>query len=199
MLGAPFAGPNGAVFVVYGKADTLAVNVGSLAGKGFRIDGALGDRAGSSVAPAGDVNGDGRPDLLIGASGTGRAYVVFGRATPGNVDLGSLGTGGFRIVGRGIGDAVAGVGDISGDGRADLLLGSPSTSTAYLVYGRAATANVDVAAVGAGAVAFAGDAGDRTGASVAGVGDVNGDGRPDLAVGAPGGTPAGVWTRAPPL
>ena len=125
MLGAPFAGPNGAVVVVYGKADTLAVDVGSLAGKGFRIDGAPGDRAGSAVAPAGDVNGDGRPDLLIGASGTGRAYVVFGRPTPGNVDLGSLGTGGFRIVGRGIGDAVAGAGDLSGDGRADLLLGSP--------------------------------------------------------------------------
>ena len=46
MLGAPFAGPNGAVFVVYGKADTLTVDVGSLAGKGFRIDGAPGDHAG---------------------------------------------------------------------------------------------------------------------------------------------------------
>ena len=51
MLGAPFAGANGAVFVVYGKADTFTVDVGSLSGKGFRIDGAPGDHAGSAVAP----------------------------------------------------------------------------------------------------------------------------------------------------
>ena len=162
MLGAPFAGPNGAVFVVYGKADTFTVDVGSLGGKGFRIDGAPGDHAGSAVAPAGDVNGDGRGDLLIGASGTGRAYVVFGPAPPANVDLASLGIGGFVIAGAGIGDAVAGPGDITGDDRADLLLGAPTRSAAYLVYGRAASAPVDLATLGERGVEYTGDAGDRT-------------------------------------
>ena len=191
MLGAPFAGANGAVFVVYGKADTFTVDVGSLAGKGFRIDGAPGDHAGSAVAPAGDVNGDGRGDLLIGASGTGSAYVVFGQASPGNVALGSLGVGGFRISGTGIGDAVAGIGDTTGDGRADLLLGAPASAAAYLVYGSASVASVDLSAPGDRGVKFVGDPGDRTGFSVAGAGDVNGDGRPDFAVGAPGADPGG--------
>jgi FG-GAP repeat len=75
----------------------------------IRIDGpAAGDSAGVSVAAAGDVNGDGLGDVLVGAGAadnngrerSGSAYVVFGQASPTSVDLAALGTHGFRIDGR---------------------------------------------------------------------------------------------------
>src|SRR5262249_15359559 len=65
-----------------------------------------------SVAAAGDVNGDGVPDLLVGATGadnnrrndSGSAYVVFGQRVPTDVALTTLGTHGFRIDGASAGD-----------------------------------------------------------------------------------------------
>jgi hypothetical protein len=107
---------------------------------GFAATGAaLGDQAGRTVAGLGDVNGDGLDDLLIGApfadvagSDSGAAYVVFGRSLgfPPNLQLSALnGSNGFRINGLGAGDqlgrAVAGLGDVNGDGLADLLVGAP--------------------------------------------------------------------------
>jgi len=77
---------------------------------GFRLDGvAARDFSGSSVSNAGDVNGDGFDDVIVGALGTdpngdysGSSYVVFGKA-PGfsaNMDLSSLdGSNGFRLDG----------------------------------------------------------------------------------------------------
>ncbi len=73
IVGFPFynAGPredSGAAFVVFGKATSTPVDLASLGNRGFRIDGArAGDLAGASVASLGDVNFDGRADLLVGA------------------------------------------------------------------------------------------------------------------------------------
>ena len=81
------------------------------------IDGAAaGDSAASSVAAAGDVNGDGIQDVIIGAltarnnnrNNSGSAYVVFGQASPTRVDLANLGSHGFRIDGAGAGDTAGG-------------------------------------------------------------------------------------------
>jgi hypothetical protein len=105
------------------------------------------DLAGASVAGAGDVNGDGRADLIVGASladpsgrtDAGAAYVVFGGCARGTVNLGSLGACGFRIDGAvalpgrtrhagasaltsGAGAVVAGPGDVNGDGLADVVV-----------------------------------------------------------------------------
>jgi hypothetical protein len=114
----------------------------------------VNDRLGASVAAVGDVNGDGRSDLLLGAptaSNSGRiesgsAYVVYGTATPGDLELASLGDRGFRVDGAQVyydaGTSVAAAGDFNGDGRPDIVVGSPSSSysstrsgSAYVVYG----------------------------------------------------------------
>jgi FG-GAP repeat len=199
---------SGSVYVVFGQASTTTIDLGALGARGFRIDGAAaGDRAGSAVAVAGDVNGDGRADVLVGAGGaddngrseSGSVYVVFGKTDTSSVDLAALGARGFRIDGAAAGDragfSVAGAGDLNGDGRADVLVGAEGaddagrtdSGSAYLIFGKPDTSSVDLAALGARGFRIEGAAaGDRAGFSVAGAGDMNGDERVDLLVGAAG-------------
>jgi len=184
------------------------VDLGAVDGtNGFKINGvATDDFAGFSVSAAGDVNGDGRPDFLIGADGAdpggrttaGAVYVVFGRATafPASFDLSTLnGTNGFAITGETVGDfaglSVAAAGDLNGDRLGDLIIGAPTNDpgragSAYIVYGRrAGAATLDLSS--ATVTQITGEAaGDAFGTSVAAAGDVNRDGRPDLIIGAPG-------------
>ena len=119
--------------------------------QGFRMDGAAAsDDTGYSVAGACDVNGDGRDDVIVGArladfsgNARGSSYVVFGSASPTNVALASLSAAqGFRIdgdpAGTSSGYSVAGAGDVAGDGRDDVVIGTPSVGfggAAYVVSG----------------------------------------------------------------
>jgi len=107
---------------------------------GFRLDGIdAGDQSGRSVASAGDVNGDGFDDLVIGAydagpdgkSGAGESYVVFGTDAgfSASLSLAALdGSNGFRLDGIDAGDrsgfSVASAGDVNGDGFDDLVIGA---------------------------------------------------------------------------
>ena len=84
------------------------IDVGNLGAGGYTITGAdADDWSGVSVSGAGDFNGDGIGDLIIGAAqwvlaasgAPGEAYVVFGSDTPGDIDLGDLGSGGVQING----------------------------------------------------------------------------------------------------
>ncbi|MGD9583378.1 MAG: integrin alpha, partial [Lysobacterales bacterium] len=114
------------------QAFPATINLGSLSGSdGFRLDGATaGDGSGRSVAAAGDINGDGIGDLIIGAyaadpngnSGAGSSYVVFGKNTAfaGTLALSALsGSDGFRLDGAAAydysGRSMAAAGDINGD------------------------------------------------------------------------------------
>ena len=118
----------------------VVVPLASLNGtNGFRLDGvAAGDESGRSVSAAGDVNGDGYDDLVVGAyranpNGTyaGASYVVFGHGTAFNPTLalaGLDGTNGFRLDGAAAGDnsgySVSAAGDVNGDGYDDLVVGA---------------------------------------------------------------------------
>ena len=172
------------------------------------ISGTASEMAGSTVAPAGDVNNDGIEDVLIGApSGdqnarvrSGSAYVVFGRTSPGTVDLGSLGTDGFRIDGAGAtalagaGADVAGVGDINADGFDDIAVGAPladpagkapNSGIAYIIFGKSATTTIDLQNTATwDGFQVIGSFSDWVGNTVAGLGDISGDGVPDVAIGA---------------
>ena len=106
---------------------------------GFAINGvSAGDESGRSVSNAGDVNGDGLDDLIVGANGddpngdgSGASYVVFGKSGGTTVELSDVeaGTGGFVINGGSAGDqsgfSVSNAGDINGDGLNDLIVGAP--------------------------------------------------------------------------
>jgi len=175
---------------------------------GFRITGALpGDGAGFAVAAAGDVNGDGFDDVLLGAPGrdaadraeSGAGYVVFGKADTAPVDLAALGAFGFVATGQRTADAagyaVAGVGDINGDGFADAAFGAPrhdsvptgNNGAGYVVFGGAGAGFGDreLAALGEAGLTILGESdNDFAGAAMAAAGDFNGDGFGDVLVGA---------------
>ena len=211
---------SGSAYVVFGKPDTARVDLAALGERGFRIDGAAaGDLAGQSVAGAGDVNGDGRADVLVGAplaEGSGAAYILFGKSETASVDLAALGARGFRIEGEAEGDfageSVAGAGDVNGDGRADMLLGAPfadsrgggpsgpsgdDSGSAYVIFGQDSPTNLNLATLGGRGFEIEGAAAnDLAGSSVAGAGDINGDGRADVLVGAPQSGPSGPEGRA---
>ncbi|MCX6410331.1 MAG: FG-GAP-like repeat-containing protein [Actinobacteria bacterium] len=170
------------------------------------------DYSGGSVASAGDVNGDGLADVIVGASdadpssrtNAGSSYVIYGTASPSNVNLASLGSSGFRIdgaaAGDGSGSSVASAGDVNGDGRADVIVGAPAggpswrdrAGSSYVIYGTASPSNVNLASLGSSSgfrIDGAADL-DYSGNSVASAGDVNGDGRADVIVGAPSASPS---------
>jgi hypothetical protein len=167
-------------------------------GGGFGIDGeAALDGFGSTVAGAGDVNGDGLADAFVAAPSTSRSYVVFGKADASMVLASSIvpGMGGFVIDGEAADDhagrSLSGVGDMDGDGLADVIIGAPHADLegrSYVVFGKNDGTAVDLGAVASGSGGFAmlGEAtNDDAGFAVAGAGDVDGDGVPDVVVGAP--------------
>ncbi|HEX2592697.1 MAG TPA: bluetail domain-containing putative surface protein [Rhizomicrobium sp.] len=192
----------GAVYVVFGKGNGTQVNLDNVAlgTGGFRITGAAGEHVGESVASVGDINGDGLSDILIGAPGSGKAYVVYGKATTTEVHLSDVaaGNGGFMITPESGGDlshiTVTGGVDLNRDGIADIVIGAPhnteggaNAGAVYVVWG-GETRNVDLSliAMGAGGAKIVGAAGSLTGSNVAVLGDMNGDGTADLMIGSPG-------------
>lgn len=223
IVGAPggdLGGVNaGEAFVIYGRAGTRGpvVLADLVAADGFAIIGAADDSAGYSVADAGDVNGDGIADVIVGVpfgdrggKDDGEAYVVYGRSgTRGPLALASLTREeGFVIIGNRFSDAagarVSGAGDVNGDRISDLLVGAPdgpfddgdsNDGEVHVIYGRVGTrdpVNLTSVSENEGFRLFGDAQGEFAGFSVTDAGDVNGDGIGDLIVGAARGLDRGA-------
>ena len=161
-----------------------------------RIDGVLpGQWVGYSVAGAGDTNGDGRDDLLVGAVGTpargedaGAAFLFLGPITSDRTVVQADAILHGSAAGDRLGGTVAGAGDLNADGYADIVVGTSfadigeheDAGAAYVVYGPWGDTRW---AEDADAVFTGADADDQAGFSVAGAGDIDGDGYDDVVVG----------------
>ncbi|UCE36678.1 MAG: FG-GAP repeat protein [Thermoplasmata archaeon] len=210
IIGAPSRGEwdEGQVYLIFGKSSgwtpdmNLAEADASFFGEHIFSD------AGFSVAAAGDVNGDGFDDMIIGARGNdgrgfnaGQAYLIFGKSSGwamgtslSNVDASYIGVG----IDDEAGFCVSGSGDINNDGFDDVIISArknddngPYSGQTYVIFGNNTGWSKDNTLSNADASFIGESANDSSGKSIAILGDVNGDGYDDILIGASGNDDSG--------
>ena len=160
------------------------------------------DHAGRAVANAGDVDGDGLDDILIGAPDSddqvcggdvaGEAYIVLGSSLGSQTDI-RLANADYTFYPnseyQAVGSSVSSAGDVDGDGLDDILIGAPMTSineyadgVTYLVLGSQLTTNSEFDLSNAQYIFTGENVVDYSGARVASAGDVDGDGLDDIMI-----------------
>ena len=160
------------------------------------------DYTGRRVAPAGDVDGDGLDDLLIsahldnaGGTDSGSVHLILGASLASSGSY-SVSSSDYKFVGENsydyAGFGLASAGDVDGDGLDDILIGAHyannsgyDSGAVYLIYGSSlgTTRSIDLSQ--ADVIFYADSAYDYLGYSVAGAGDVDGDGLDDVLMSAP--------------
>jgi len=144
----------------------------------------------SAAAGVGDVDGDGYDDILISdAFDTVVGYLIFGAANLVGGATNEIGISYSREAPTiSAGKIVAAAGDVNGDGYDDFLIGAENANSVagktYLIYGRSRGKLGDMSLAAADAIFTGINAGDRSGASLAGAGDINNDGYGDFLIGA---------------
>jgi hypothetical protein len=196
---------NGAAFLFLGSASGVAD--GSPVTAATRFEPAASDpeftSLGTSVASAGDVNSDGYADVIIGASGwesgltedgEGAAFIFQGSAV--GIPSGTLASASTRLEGNQLsasfGTSVSGAGDMNGDGHSDVIVGAPLYDAGQMEEGAAFVFLGGASGIANGAAAWTRFESNfsspvvpvQFGRSVAGAGDVNGDGFADVIIGA---------------
>lgn len=191
----------GQTYLVLGKASGWALDTNLSQVDASFLGEFNNDNSGYSVSGAGDVNGDGYDDLLIGAgyndegdNQAGQTYLILGKASGWSMDT-DLSNVDASFIGESAGDqsgrSVAGVGDVNGDGYDDFLIGAwynsdggTKSGQTYLIFGKESGWSLDTSLSTADASFWGEAAGDESGMSVSDAGDVNGDGFDDILIGA---------------
>lgn len=206
MIGAPYNDEGGTsagkAYLFLGKHGNWQMDTATTAANFHFVGESSGDKFGISVAAAGDVNGDGLKDFLIGASGDDTEAENSGQVL---LFLGSEGISDsttYLLVpnasflgeqaGDGAGFGISGAGDVNGDGFDDIIIGSPYSDEGssdagkiYLVFGHSGTWTTDVSLGDADASFIGESANDRAGVQNTMVGDINMDGFDDFLIAAP--------------
>lgn len=183
VIGAPgYAADTGRAYVYAGASAGVSATASTV------LDGeSAGDRFGGDAHAAGDVNGDGYVDIVIGATGSdherGRAYVYMGAAT--GISPTAASTIDGAAPGEWLGYPVDSAGDVDDDGYADVLIGvyAADASTGRVELYAGSPSGLGESPI----ITLSGDApGDAFGSAISAGGDADGDGRPEVIVSAPG-------------
>jgi hypothetical protein len=188
---------SGAAYLIHGPASTTTMTPTAGVATAF-VGTVAADYVGYSVAGAGDLDGDSLGDVLVGGYGvdsgaltdSGLVGIYYGADLSSSETLTAADvTFSGTIAGQYVGHAVAGAGDVDGDGYEDFLVGSyaddgggTNAGAAWLVLGPPSATALTPAT--ADATIYGAAAGDYLGVSLAGLGDTNGDGQDDFAVAA---------------
>ena len=183
------------IFLLISNMMLLLVNNPTANVIGSIIGDSANDNFGFSVSAAGDFDGDGIDDIIIGAPGhnntNGAAYIYFGGKflendlTPSNANITILGPQTGSITGSKFGYSVANAGDLNMDGYYDVIIGAPNSQNAYIFLGYEVSNSPLMLNYKNANITLNGSTQNQFGFSVSNAGDINNDAYEDVMVGDP--------------